>query len=268
MEQEDHLARSQTANSSSRPASRRGSFLDRPRIGLILWVAALLRVGSVLLLRTFLHPVTWEFGDIAATIHAGLGYTIPLPHGGRAPSAYMPPGYPYLLVLLLKLGGGRPLAWLILELIQAGLGVLLVYVIYRTALLLMDRRVATLAAILVAVYPTQVYTCNEFHSINFYIVLGAAAVFFLTRYSEQTGSWKDIVLAVFSMGLLMLFRAEAPALLCRYTVILVWRRGRKAATPAAAFLVIARLCLAPWTLRNYVVFRRLVPVTVSAGVNL
>jgi hypothetical protein len=146
--------------------------------------------------------------------------------------------------------------------------VLLVYVIYRTALLLMDRRVATLAAILVAVYPTQVYTCNEFHSINFYIVLGAAAVFFLTRYSEQTGSWKDIVLAVFSMGLLMLFRAEAPALLCRYTVILVWRRGRKAATPAAAFLVIARLCLAPWTLRNYVVFRRLVPVTVSAGVNL
>jgi hypothetical protein len=45
--------------------------------------------------------------------------------------------------------------------------VLLVYVIYRTALLLAERRVAIASAILVAVFPTQVYACNEFHSINF-----------------------------------------------------------------------------------------------------
>src|SRR5581483_8012722 len=84
-----------------------------PGIRPVLWVAALLRVGSVFLLRSFRHPVAWEFGDIAATINAGLGYSIPLPNGGRAPSAYMPPAYPYILALLMKVGGNRPAVWLL-----------------------------------------------------------------------------------------------------------------------------------------------------------
>ncbi|MFP5226272.1 MAG: glycosyltransferase family 39 protein, partial [Acidobacteriota bacterium] len=249
--------------------SRAASLLDRrPGIRLVLLVAAAVRIVSIFLLRSFLHPVTWEFGEIATTIRAGLGYTIVLPNGGRAPSAYMPPAYPYLLVPVMKFGGSGWIGWLLLELVQAALGVLLVYVIYRTALLLMPRRVAILAAILVAVYPTQVYTCNEFHSINFYMVLSAAVVLFLTRYVERTGAWSDIVFAGLSGGILMLFRAEAPALLLLFAVILLWRRGRKAAVPAAAFLIVAALCLAPWIIRNYRVFGRLVPVTVSAGYNL
>ena len=163
---------------SNSTLARGGALLDRwIGIGPVLWVA-LLRVVSIFLLHSYLHPVSWEFGEIATAIHAGYGYTIALPSGGRAPLVYMPPAYPYLLVLVLKCGGG-PLPWLVLELIQAGLGVVLVYAIYRTALLLAERRVAITAAILVAVYPTQVYTCNEFHSINFYVVLGAGAVFYL-----------------------------------------------------------------------------------------
>jgi 4-amino-4-deoxy-L-arabinose transferase-like glycosyltransferase len=251
------------------PLARLGTVLDhRPGIASVLWLAAVLRVVSVFLLRTYRHPNAWEFGEIARAIHAGLGYSISLPHGGLAPSAYMPPAYPYLLVLLLKLGGDRSPAWLVLELVQAALGVLLVYVIYRTALLLAERRVAIAGAILVAVFPTQVYACNEFHSINFYMVLGAFTVFYLTRYLEQSGAWKDIVLAGFSMGFLMLFRAEAPALLFLYAVVLVWRQGWRAMAPAAVFIAIALLCLAPWTLRNYVAFGKFIPVAVSAGENL
>jgi 4-amino-4-deoxy-L-arabinose transferase-like glycosyltransferase len=246
-----------------------GSRPDRwPAIRLVLWVAAVLRVASIFVVRSYLHPNAWEFGEIANNIRAGLGNTILMPDGARAPSAFMPPAYSYLLLGLFKLGGDRAIGWLFLALVQAGLGVLLVYIIYRTALLLAERRVAILAAILVAVYPTQVYVCNEFHSINFYMVLGAAAVFFLTRYVERTGAWSDIIAAGFCMGFLILFRAEAPALLLLYAAILVGRRGRKALVPTAAFLVIACLCVAPWTLRNYIVFGQFVPVTVSAGYNL
>jgi 4-amino-4-deoxy-L-arabinose transferase-like glycosyltransferase len=269
MARQSRIAGSSFFMKSLSPLARLGALLDhRPGIQSVLWVAAVLRVVSVFLLRTYRHPNAWEFGEIARAIHAGLGYSINLPHGGLAPSAYMPPAYPYLLVLLLKFGGDRPRAWLVLELIQAALGVLLVYVIYRTALLLAERRVAIASAILVAVFPTQVYVCSEFHSINFYMVLGAFAVFSLTRYLEQSGSWKDIVLAGFSMGFLMLFRAEAPALLFLYAAIIVWRGGWRAMTPAAVFTAIALLCLAPWTLRNYVAFGKLIPVAVSAGQNL
>ncbi|MGA8531433.1 MAG: hypothetical protein WB622_17070, partial [Acidobacteriaceae bacterium] len=131
--------------------ARAAAFLERrPSIGLVLWLAGILRVASIFLLRSYRHPVAWEFGDIASRICAGFGYTIALPGGGRAPSAYMPPAYPWILAAALRLGGDRPPTWLALELIQAGLGVLLVYVIYRTSLLLAERRVAIVAALLVA----------------------------------------------------------------------------------------------------------------------
>ena len=70
------------------------------------------------------------------------------------------------------------------------------------------------------------------------------------------------------MGFLMLFRAEAPALLFLYAAALRRRRGGKAAGQIAMFMAVALLCLAPWTVRNYVMFGKFVPVTVSAGKNL
>jgi hypothetical protein len=66
----------------------------------------------------------------------------------------------------------------------------------------------------------------------------------------------------------MLFRAEAPALVFLYAVVVVWRRGRRGMAPDAVFAVTALLCLAPWTVRNYVAFGKFIPVAVSAGENL
>ena len=247
---------------------RAAALLQRwPSIGLVLWIAALLRVASIFLLRAWRHPNAWEFGGIAFRIHAGLGFTVDLPHGGLAPSAYMPPAYPYILAWLLKVGGNAPLTWLDLELVQAASSVLLVYLIYRTALLLMPRAGAIAAAILTALYPSQVFMCNEFHPISFYITLGAAVVFFLTRCA-RTPAWRDLVAAAVCMGALLLFRAEATVLVLIYAALLLVRCGRRALPQAAAFILIAFLCLAPWTLRNLLAFGKLVPVTDSAGINL
>jgi len=70
------------------------------------------------------------------------------------------------------------------------------------------------------------------------------------------------------MGLLMLFRAEAPALLLLYAIILALRGGRKAIGPAIVFVLVATVCLAPWTVRNYREFNKFIPVCASGGVNL
>jgi hypothetical protein len=244
------------------------SYGHMPGIGWVLIVAALLRGGSIMFLRNFLHPVTWEFGEIARNINAGFGYSILLSNGMRAPSAIMPPGYPYLLAFSLRTFGDRPITYLTIEIIQAALGVLLVYVVYRTALILLGERGAIIAAGLTTIYPAQIYMCSEFHSINIYIVLGSAAVFFLVRYLEVSQSWKDAAAAGVCMGILLLFRAEALALVFVYAAVLVLRGGRKAAAPAVAFVLIALACLAPWTARNYRAFGKLVPIASSAGINL
>jgi len=101
-----------------------------------------------------------------------------------------------------------------------------------------------------------------------YIVIQCAAVLFLVRYLEVSTSWTNVILASLCMGLLLLFRAEAIALVFLYAAILMLRGGRRAVGPAIVFMLIAVACLAPWTVRNYRAFGRFVPVATLSGYNL
>ena len=257
--------------------------LQELKLGYILAIAGVLRVASIFVLKNYLHPESWEFGIIASGINRGLGYTYPVPNTGHyflngspyAPpytlnliSAVMPPGYPYFLAWFLRTFGDRPGTYLTIELIQAVFGVLLVYVVYRTAKSLLSQKAANLAALICALYPAQIETCNEFHSFSFYVVLGVSVIYFLNRYMNQTNSWKDIVWAGLCMGLMLPFRAEALAPMFLYAVCLVIRKGARALGPALLFAAISALCISPWVIRNYKVFGVFVPTETTPGWNL
>lgn len=239
-----------------------------PSLGVILTVAALLRVASIVILRNFMHPQLWEFGALAKAISAGKGFSDLTKDGSYQPSIYMPPGYPFVLASFYKILGERPLTFLLIEITQAASGVLLVYIVYRLANILLGKRGAIAAACIVAIYPAQIYMCNEIHGISLYIVLGTGAAFFLTRFLEVSHSWADVLAAGLCMGILMLFRGEAPGLLLLYAIILIMRGGWGVVVKAAVFVLIAISCLAPWTIRNYREFGKLIPICSSAGVNL
>lgn len=239
-----------------------------PGLRTVLIVAALLRLASIAVVHSFLHPQKWEFGPLAENLVKGLGYSDLMVNGTYQPSIYMPPAYPYFLAFFYRIGGEWPVTFLVVELIQAGLGVLLVYLVYHLALVLIGKPEAIVAACLTAIYPTQVYMCNEFHPINIYIVLEVATVFFLVRYLKISASWKDLIMAGMCAGTLMFFRGETPALVLLYAAVLLLCGGLKAAKPALVFVLIAFACLAPWTIRNYRVFGRIVPVCASGGLNL
>ena len=70
------------------------------------------------------------------------------------------------------------------------------------------------------------------------------------------------------MGLLLLFRSEAIALLFIYAVILIVMQGRKALAQSATFVLVALVCLAPWVIRNYLEFGMFIPTTNTGGLNL
>ncbi len=246
----------------------KSSKLRLPSIRTILVLAAILRLASIALVRSFLHPTTWEFGPLAQSIATGFGYSEVLDNGMRVPAVFMPPGYAYVLAAFYKVGGERPLTYAVLEILQAGCGVLLIYIIYRLASILIGRRGALAASLLVAIFPTQIYTCNEFHGISIYIIPTAASVLFLTTYCNRDSKLQYMVIAGLSMGVLMLFRGEAPALTMLFAAIVLLRHGRAALWPVMIFLVVAFSCLAPWTLRNYLTFHQVIPVCKSAGYNL
>lgn len=256
--------------SSAITPSHRDQATGRPSktLVIVLCVAAVLRIGSIFILHNYRTPNTWEFGEIAHVIMADHGYTTVFSDGVRVPSAYMPPLYPYLLTGLWSTLGESSRTYLMLELVQALLGVLLVFFIYRLAALLFSPRGASMAAGVAAVWPAFVYLCNEFHSINVYIVLGVAAVYHLVRYIEVSRSGRDAIYLGLYMGALFYCRAEAGFLLALYALILVWRCGTKSLLHAAVTCVIALACISPWTIRNYRVFGHPVLVTTSGGVNL
>lgn len=258
----------QSARTNSLWSRITATFGHWPGIGTVLIAAALLRLASIPLVRSYLHPETWEFGPLARNLAQGFGYTDLLKDGSRVPSIFMPPAYSYFLAFFFWLGGERPATYLAIEVLQAAFGVLLVYVVYRLARLLIGERGAIAAACMTAIFPTQIYMCNEFHGISIYIVLETAAVFFLIRYLQISHAWGDVILAGLCMGVLLPFRGEAPALVLVYAAILALRGGRKAVVPAVAFALIAAACLAPWTIRNYREFGRVIPVCASGGYNL
>jgi 4-amino-4-deoxy-L-arabinose transferase-like glycosyltransferase len=239
-----------------------------PSLRIVLFVAAFLRFLSIAFVRSFLHPQTWEFGPLAENIVKGLGYSDLMHNGTYQPSIYMPPGYSYFLAFFYRIGGERPTTFLVVAIMQAGMGVLLVYLVYRLALILLGKPEAVVAACLSAIYPALVYMCNEFHPINIYVVLEVATVWFLVRYLQISASWRELIIAGICAGILLLFRGETPALVLLYAAALLLQGGLKAAKPALVFLVIAFACLAPWTIRNYRVFGKVVPVCASGGLNL
>lgn len=234
-------------------------------IGWILSLAALLRLYSIFVIRSYLHPLTWEFGKIAHSLLVGGGYSY---YG--SPSAFMPPAYPLLLAGLLKLLGESWKVYLLLEVTEAAAGVLLVFLVYRLALMLYhDQRRARVAGLLAALYPPFIEMCNEFHSINFYMLLGVATALFLVKALQQPSRWDSLVCAAGSMGLLLLFRAEAVFLATLFAALL-YRQSHCNARLARSllFLAIAYSFLVPWTLRNYRLFHVFLPTTTASGLSL
>ncbi len=235
---------------------------------LTLLVGLLLRVVSISIIRSYSHPVTWEFGMIAQEIFHGHGYTELWFDGARVPSAFMPPLYSYFLSSCWTLMGQSASCYLAIEIIQAFLGVWLILIVYRTTRILMGDRVANVAALMISIWPTFVYVCNEFHSINFYIAFGSLAVYHLVRYCEVSHALRDMIWFGVWMGLLTLCRAEAVALIVVYAAILVWLCGRTSVGATLAACLISLAILAPWSIRNSLAFGHFIAVTDTAGFNL
>jgi 4-amino-4-deoxy-L-arabinose transferase-like glycosyltransferase len=235
----------------------------------VLAIAALLRLAAILAVHNWRNPEMWEFGIIARNLVSGRGFWLKTLGGVPVPSAFMPPAYEYFLAAMFTMFGDRTSTYFLIQLLQAASGVLLVYLIFSSAQLLFGERVALVAAWLAALYPPFIYMCAEMHPIGFYTPLGLAVVFYLYRFLEKEGGLRDLLLSSALLGALLMFRAEALALIFMFSAIVFFRSadGRKLRN-AAAFFVLPVICLVPWTVRNYRVFHRWVPITTAGGLNL
>ena len=230
-------------------------------------IAAVARIATLLVMHNFSNPEIWEWGVITRNMLAGKGFSYHEVGAAVVPSAYMPPAYSYFLLVMFTIFGDNSTAYILTQFLQAAFGVILVYLVYKVTLVGWDERMALVAAAITAIYPPFVYMPAEMHSISFYIVITVAATYFIYLYCTREPLLHNVVYAALLLGVLMYFRAEALALPFLFAAVIVltkkanWRR-------ATVLLVVPMFCLAPWIIRNYGTFGRLIPTTTAGGISL
>jgi 4-amino-4-deoxy-L-arabinose transferase-like glycosyltransferase len=141
------------------------------------------------------------------------------------------------------------------------------------ALALLGRRLAgeragLLAAGIGAVYPSLIAADGALMSETLYGALTAFSLLAAYRLLDSPSVGRAIALGVLT-GLTALTRGEALLLLPLVLIPVVWGRGgagrRPAWRPALVALLTFAVVLAPWTVRNWIVFDRPVAIATNSG---
>lgn len=203
-----------------------------------------------------------KYAAIIAGILDGKGFAFE----GR-PSARAGPMLPYVLAGVFAVLGTN--FWSLL-LANGIFGAAAAWAVWRIAVgLYGDVRIAALAGLFVALNPGLVFASTMITTQGLCVALLAWGVVHALAFVRSDGAARMAVAGIL-LGLATLTRAEV--LLSSLLIALaVWWHGRRAGSSrvgrgALAFVVALVLTLTPWTVRNYLVFGVLLPLTSSSGV--
>lgn len=231
------------------------------RLALLTLLGLAVRI-AFLLLEPGTPPVaderTWaEWGRTLASERVGFS---PL----RNQMIFFPPAYPYFLAVSYGLTGGLLFA----QCVQVLLGALLIPAVGRVGARAFSPRVGLAAAAITAFYPELVWFSVHFWSETVFLVVLWWAWERLVAADDTTGTWSSAAAAGLLWGLATLTRETILYFLPIAGVWLTLGRGPAGRRRAAAFVIAALVVIAPWTLRNWLVFRAFVPVSTAGGQNL
>ena len=178
------------------------------------------------------------------------------------PSAFVPPLPIFLYMAVFWLFGVTKTALGMLLWINVIGGTVTVYYCSRIAeTLFRSRTICLIAALIAAFHPVFVYSAATYHGVNIYLPL-ILAIFELNSSRYQPSLRHSLGLGIL-FGLTVLIRTEY--LFLGLAIIGgAWLFHRKTILTAVTLLLAAAV-VSPWTLRNYVVFDRFMPVVSTTG---
>ena len=248
---------------------------SRLLVSVVLGIALVLRVGALVVAGDVSPNANlWEYGEMAACAWHNDGDFCRYNRdagGAIYPSAYVPPLLSYLWLGMFELFGDTTaarIAWLGCNLAAALGCVALLF--YLSMKLWPSRWAAFVSAGLLAIYPTFVFVTATYHQTNWAVLLLLAICAVAVKLAEGSSPSRFGALGGLLCGLAALNRSEVliigPAVL---GLGAAWRRRpSELAKAVLASALIMTLTLAPWTVRNYEHFERIIPTAQSAGYNL
>ena len=248
------------------------------RLALVVCTALVIRVTYLLTSgEDVLGLGDFYFYHWSANLLAdGRGFTDPFlltSFGVELPTAEHPPLWSMLLSLVSVLGGsGSPVGvmgpegdYLAHRLAGCFVGAGVVALIGLLGRRLGGDRLGLAAGALAAVYPVLVTADASLMSETLYGLLVVAALLLAYRLIERPTLLRAGALGAM-IGLAALARGEAVLLLPLLGIPLAWRGGRGGrALRIAAVCAAMLLVVAPWTVRNYLVLDRFIPISTNEG---
>ena len=231
------------------------------RLLLILTVAGLATRAAFLLAEPATSPVaderTWI--DWAHNLSSEKVGFSPF----RTKLVFYPPLYHYFIAFVeASLGSLAAVRWA-----QVLVGSLLVPAVGRVGSLAFGEPAGLAAAAITAFYPELVWFSAHFWSETLFLVLLWWAIERLLT-ADRAGKRGAALVAGLLWGLAILTRETILYFTPFPALWLLWRRPRGASVRAAAFVLAALAVVAPWTWRNWVVYRGFIPVSTAGGLNL
>ena len=259
--------------SSPTTMSRAFSAVRRHPLVLILVAALALRVGLVATTGEYVpHADSIDY-DRNAIFLAEEGRYLPTTQAEvGSPSAFRPPGWPYLLAGVYEVTGARGTAGRVAAAVLGTLSVLLIYLIGDAAF---GRTVARWAGWLAAVFPPLVFMSGWLGAESLFVFVMLAAVFATLRARGSPHLVRWALAAGFACGLAALTRANGMVLIAPVVLALAATAGFRLRRPSmrpllAPFVALVAMVVtvAPWTIRNAVVFGEFVPVSTQGGYSM
>lgn len=238
----------------------RSSLHRRYPIVLILCVALLLRTAWALVVPVAPVSDSVSYDTFARNLIAGEGYA----WVSGQPTAYWPPGTSFIYAAIYWLCGET---YVSIAVFQVFLGVLVVYLSYRFALIEFDESIALIAAALLACWPLLIeFTTVLASELLFLVPILLAALVVHEPSRSRLVHWAAFGVIV---GVAVYIRPTALPLI---VVIPVFAAIRYRQPRYLNFMVIGGLLcitlLMPWSIRNTNLFGEFTLVSTNFGTNL
>jgi 4-amino-4-deoxy-L-arabinose transferase-like glycosyltransferase len=202
----------------------------------------------------------WEMGRLARSIAQGQGFSSPtdLPSG---PSAWTAPVYPYILAGVFKIFGVYTSAagWTILA-FNSIFAALTCWTIYLISKRINGEGVARASAWTWAVFPYLIYWPVRVVWEASFTTFLLSLILWRTIRMADVARRRDWIVFGLLWGLVLLTNTAVVILMPFFLAWLVYQLPRSAHrfSSMALCLLIAVLCITPWTFRNYHVFGRFI----------
>jgi hypothetical protein len=242
------------------------------KIHYIILLGLIIRLSAAMLWGDFTKNYYWEYGENAKNIIHGNGYSLfymedsQLQHRYKenvkpAESAYMPPGYVYFLLpfMLINDIAVRNVLIYLFHIIIASAAIYLVYMLTKK---IFNERAALIAVFISAVLPEFIYAVLSFSPTVVYHLLVLSLLILFLNLKEIKANYLYIA---FLIALTIYFRSEF--ILFFLMIVLLFLFQKQFKFSVKLFCIVLILIL-PWSIRNYIVFEKVVPLSTSFGLNL